>query len=341
MKQLFSGLVALSLFVSVAAQAKGDYLVTTIDVPGSALTQPLGINNAGQIVGAYRGSSGNLHGFLLSEGNYTTLDVPSPPGGAVGVGPTMATGITTSGLIVGWYEASSRPPPLPSDVGFLFSGGNYTSFNVSGPNIASTTRALGINDSMQIVGSVQRLVNGTFENTRQAFFLSGGSTTLFDPPGAVNSVASGINNAGQVVGHYQTAMGGPDHGFLLSNGVYTLLDVPGSLLTDANGINDLGQIVGQYRDASGQDHGFLYSDGTYSALDVPAAFSTDANAINDMGEIVGSYLATAGGSMHGFLATPAAAPVPEPSALLLLSIGTLCLLGWALRRWILSFLLGS
>jgi hypothetical protein len=35
---------------------------------------------------------------------------------------------------------------------------------------------------------------------------------------------------------------------------------------------------------------------------------------------------------HGFLAIPGAAPIPEPSAVLLLTIGTLGVIGWSGRR---------
>jgi len=44
-----------------------------VDLPGVTLTQALGINAEGDIVGRYQvGSAG--HGFLLSEGAITTID---------------------------------------------------------------------------------------------------------------------------------------------------------------------------------------------------------------------------------------------------------------------------
>ena len=73
---------------------------------------PLGINNAGQIVGAYSDRSGT-HGFLLDvNGSYTTLDVP----GAIATDPF---GINDVGQIVGnyWY-------PVPeANHGFLATPG--------------------------------------------------------------------------------------------------------------------------------------------------------------------------------------------------------------------------
>ena len=46
-----------------------------VDLPSVTLTQALGINAEGDIVGRYQvGSVG--HGFLLSEGTFTTIDYP-------------------------------------------------------------------------------------------------------------------------------------------------------------------------------------------------------------------------------------------------------------------------
>jgi hypothetical protein len=134
------------MLVGGAGQAKADYIFTTLDgvvatgindlgdIVGSyvgssylysggaytAITTPgrnlsieaWGINNARQIVGAY--SSGTvLHGFLLSGGRYTNIDVP----GAIG---TIAFGINNVGQIVGTYQVGSDTGP---ELGFLLSGG--------------------------------------------------------------------------------------------------------------------------------------------------------------------------------------------------------------------------
>jgi probable HAF family extracellular repeat protein len=61
------------------------------------------------------------------------------------------------------------------------------------------------------------------------------------------------------------------------------------------------------------------ADFSFTQIDVPGATITLARGINDAGQIVGSFSDSTG--THGFLATPTAAPVPEPSTLTLLSIG--------------------
>ena len=83
-----------------------------------------------------------------------------------------------------------------------------------------------------------------------------GVYTTLDVPGALLTVAEGINDPGQIGGLYVDADGN-QHGFVLSNGVYTTIDVPGSVLTGVFSINAQGQIVGSYDDAGGVSHGFV------------------------------------------------------------------------------------
>ena len=94
-------------------------------------------------------------------------------------------------------------------------------------------------------------------------------TTLDDPSGVMGTTtATGINNAGQIVGTYQTVTSGHQiHGFLYSGGTYTTIDDPlATGKSSATGINDAGQVVGFYLGNDGHFHGFLYSGGAYTAL---------------------------------------------------------------------------
>ncbi|GJG89550.1 hypothetical protein tb265_47310 [Gemmatimonadetes bacterium T265] len=58
---------------------------------------------------------------------------------------------------------------------------------------------------------------------------------------------------------------------------------------------------------------------TVTAIGVPGAVNTSTSGINAAAQIVGEYNDAAG--VHGFLATPAAATVPEPGALALVAAG--------------------
>src|ERR1043166_6954321 len=72
--------------------------------------------------------------------------------------------------------------------------------------------------------------------------------TTIDVPGAIFTVAEGINPAGEIVGIYTDA-NGVDHGFLLRQGSFTTIDFPGATSTLAVGINPAGELVGFYIDA--------------------------------------------------------------------------------------------
>ena len=120
-----------------------------------------------------------------------------------------------------------------------------------------------------------------------------------DVPGTQETVATGINKTGQIVGTYYDS-DGTGHGFLWSGGVYTTIDVPGAIWTEVSGINEAGQIVGFFWNGSGTEHGFLLSAGVFTALDIPGIREIYPLGINDAGRIVGVYF-DGTWSSHGFL----------------------------------------
>jgi probable HAF family extracellular repeat protein len=93
----------------------------TLDVPGSTLSQAFGLNNEGQVVGAFIDSAGKMHGFVFQDGHFVTIDDPN------GIGTTTVNGINDFGQIVGFYVDSvwkhrrisrhfrggGAPPPPP------------------------------------------------------------------------------------------------------------------------------------------------------------------------------------------------------------------------------------
>lgn len=119
-----------------------------------------------------------------------------------------------------------------------------------------------------------------------------------DAPGAVSTVARGVDSTGRIVGSFVDRAG--THGFLYGGGMFSTLDMPGSSWTIATGINSVGQVVGGY--GTGREtgnHGFLFSGGAFSSFDVPGSLDTIAYGINNKGQIVGTFLG-ADGFRHGF-----------------------------------------
>ncbi len=236
---------------------------TTIDAPAASYTMASGINDARQTVGTFVDPSSLSHGFLLSGGTFTTIDVPFPSACYPPCPPfeTQAGGINTAGQIVGAFDFAYWIFGDYFMHGFLFSGGRYTTIDVPG---AFATQASGINDSSQVVGT---FVDPPYlsedwvsiPGASHGFLLSGGAFTMIEPNGAFESGASGINDARQIVGWFSDAVG--THGFLLAHGRFTTIDVPGATAgtTNAYGINATGQIVGSFGDAKNVVHGFLAS----------------------------------------------------------------------------------
>jgi uncharacterized membrane protein len=145
-----------------------------------------------------------------------------------------------------------------------------------------------------------------------------GSFTSLSFTGLVSSQATGVNNAGNVVG-FNMPTGLTSDGFLDIGGVFTKLDYPGSMFTQALGLNNLGQVVGTYIDGAGGMHGFVYSvaGGTFQSVDDPNGIgTTTVNGINDKGQLVGFYV-DGNDNTIGFVATQA----PEPGSLALSLLG--------------------
>ena len=206
---------------------------------------------------------------------YTPLVVP-------GAQYTYAEGINNAGQIVGGAVFPHEGPFSP----YLYDAGTFTRIG-TGPGDATGINAVG------------QIVFGYYTGS---YLYAGGTFTRIDVPGATQTNARGINDAGQITGSYSDRAG-RSHGFVYAGGAFTTLDVPGAPYTSMSGINDAGQIVGSYQDASGTALGFLYSGGIYRSFAAPGAVATYADGINAAGQIVGSYetMDSGVGYLHGFL----------------------------------------
>ncbi len=107
-------------------------------------------------------------------------------------------------------------------------------------------------------------------------------TDLGTPFGFSNSIAYGINDAGQIVGTgYRN---GWDGGFMYSNGTMAPVGSSGSVV---RAINSSGQAVGYNVGTGGFRTAFLYSSGVLIPLSLSPWPESAATAINSAGNVVG------------------------------------------------------
>ena len=112
---------------------------TTIDVPGTAGTSALDINNRGQVTGL-TGDATAPDGFLWDRGRVTTFDAP-------GATITFAAGLDDRGQVVGF---STNDLNSTSISGFLRDArGRFTTINRPG---ATLTLVFDSNNRGQLVG---------------------------------------------------------------------------------------------------------------------------------------------------------------------------------------------
>ena len=301
----------------------------SIDVPGATNTLATGLNPRGAIVGIYYDTAGNEHGFLLKNGNFSTVDVPGSVVGVSGTLQTEANGINAAGEIVGDYFAPPGAPGAPACTvdtpplspqcrrGFLYRNGQFSDVLVPGkkgsvPNAISPNGTIygcdHDDDYFTSMVGFGRIGLDTF------ITLDAGGGELKTP---MESVVGSMNNGATpdgsiIVGLYVDPpdQNGQYHGYIVHDGTFQPYDVPGSMATQTWGINSAADFVGLYDDANGNEHGFLQRWGASApvTIDVPSgppfnATLTDAFAINSAGVIVGLYI-DASGNLHGYVAHP-------------------------------------
>lgn len=260
--------------------------MTTIDVPGAALTAVNGINSLGEMVGWYGQSPlGSASGFTYSGGAFAHFAYP-------GQSVTIPGGINDAGVVAGL--ATQVPGRRSTVVGFLYDGVTFTTLK---DGSEAVTNVYGINNSESVVGSDGRSVGAW-----TAFQEIGGVYTAVGLPGACTyKDATGINNLGEIVG--ATYCGLYNYGYAVRGGKIEPIQYPGSSQTVPLGINDLGVIVGWYG-VGGNIYGFAYSNGKYFSFSYPGAKYTSASGINNSGQVVGWYSSDIQTSSHGFVTSP-------------------------------------
>ena len=200
-------------------------------------TQVTGINNSGNTSGFYIDSGGVNHGFLDTNGVFSTVDFP-------GTTFDQVLGLNNTGQAAGFFMNGAQ------QTAFIFNPSLPPMGQFALLNLPGSGQATDINDKGWVSGFYATATGD------DGFLLRGCMLTALSFPGATVTEALGLNNLGQVVGFYNDAAGNP-HGFIYSGGVFTALNDPGATQTTVNGINNFGQIVGFALEPSGNTVGFV------------------------------------------------------------------------------------
>jgi len=267
----------LSMLLAWFAAAAPAETWTSFDVSGAQRTFATGINDGGDIVGAYV-SEGVAHGYLYRLGVFTTID---PPGAIA----SHAVAINANEQIAGWFQTSDLVIH-----GFLFDTHGYTTLDVPG---ASTTVAQGIDNVGNVIGYY---VSGE----TKGFRWNNGVFATVDAPGAIATELTGINNFHTLVGIY-TDPQHKKHSYI-QNGEGFSRKLP--FKEGVFGINDHKVVVGSGT-AGGLSYGFRYSLHAKKLIKMmyPGSVETHCFGINGESQIVGNYTNSTG-KVRAFVRTP-------------------------------------
>jgi hypothetical protein len=219
----------------------------------------------------------------------TTFDYP----GAGNL--TLPQKINERGDVVGEFIDSSGVTR-----GFVrFSDGSFSAPIVDPNDTVGFTEGRGINNSRTVAGDYV-----ISDGTLHSFFLSGGTFTEYDVPGAVQTNLLSINDPGDFTGGFDDGSG-IFQGFISVDGTLSSFSVPGAAGTFAYEINNSEELTvgyyidgvilhGYYRDSSGTLH---------FPIDPSGSTTTVLFGLNDRNWVVGRY-ADSGGATHGLFFIP-------------------------------------
>ena len=220
----------------------------------------------------------------------TTFDYP-------GTGnSTLPQKINERGDVVGEFI-----DPNGVTAGFVrFSDGSFSAPIVDPNDTVGFTEGRGINNPRTVCGDY-----ATSDGNSHGFFLSGGTFTEYDVPGALSTAVLGINNPGDFTGAFSND-NVIQQAFVNHGGTLTSFSVPGAAATLAYQINDSKRlVVGYYVDASGILHGY-YRDANGALtfpIDPTGSTATILFGDNNRNWVVGRY-ADAAGVTHGLFFVP-------------------------------------
>jgi probable HAF family extracellular repeat protein len=256
---------------------------SSINSGWSTMAYATGINNNGLITGNYFNVAGGTSGFIDNGNTFTSINDPYAM-----YPQTYSMGINDHGVVAGYFYDNSSSQVISAGQngpnsgynGFIYDGATFTT--IDDPHATTGSWATGINNNGEVVGyfgdangghgfvyNLQTIALYGLNGSIYGYMYAPTYTTLDDPNATAGTVATGINNNGDVTGYFINATG--THGFFYNGSSYTTIDDPNATAgtTKAIVINDSGQIVGQYTDASGNTQSFI---ATPTSVPVPAAF---------------------------------------------------------------------
>jgi hypothetical protein len=181
-----------------------------------------------------------------------------------------------------------------------FSDGSFSDPIVDPNDTVGFTEGRGINNSRTVCGDY-----ASSDGDNHGFFLSGGTFTEYNVPGAVSATVLGINDVADFNGSFSYGSG-IFQGYISVGGTITSFSVPGALLTLAYEINNSKTlVVGYYIDAAGILHGYFRdaSGALHFPIDPSGSTATVLFGLNDSNWVVGRY-ADSAGATHGLFFIP-------------------------------------
>jgi uncharacterized membrane protein len=277
------------------------------------LAQPQGSNNSvaraisanGNIAG--EGSGGAGANTPLSFGN-AAAPVTSVLAAPAGTTNGFIRSINDAGVAAGTAQNSVTV----TSQAVLYSTGGFTTLAAGGG--LGNAGATGINNGGSAVGYSTSIGFFAAEGTARPISSAQGTmlatvwdsagvaTTLANPFGSFNSLATAINASGQVAGVVNSGAGSSARAVIWTNGVATALDTSGATFSTARAINSNGWVAGRTdQPAAGTFTGAVWNDaGTrFGLAPVGGCLSSDARGINSTGNAVGFGISSAAGNCGG------------------------------------------
>ncbi len=163
--------------------------VTPLLAPGATATVASAISPGGTVAGTIFSPSDGEIGFTYQGGTFTTI-VPPNNAGSINISFIRDNG-TFGGNFVDVSKAGDT-------LGFVATGGTYSIYAYpNGGGIASATKVVGIGSAGEVVGT-----HLDPAGLPHGFVYSGGTYFNIDAPSATQTLVTGVNANGSLVGYY-------------------------------------------------------------------------------------------------------------------------------------------